>query len=53
MGKKKKKPAIHTMELDRISKIALLKKVIDMLDDDSQKFSSCEIRVRLLDVLYN
>ncbi len=38
-------------ESQRQARVALLVKILDVLDDNECKMTSCEIRIRLLDIV--
>lgn len=50
---KKRGKKVKTVDYENIkqSKIALLTKLVDKLDDNSLKLSSCEIRMYILDAI--
>lgn len=50
---KKRGKKIKTVDYESLkqAKIALLTKIVDSLDDNLCSMSSCEIRLRLLDIM--
>lgn len=51
MKKRSRKSAKKDFEAERQARLALLSRLVDKLDDDSLKISSCELRMYLLDVI--
>lgn len=51
MKKSSKRYGYVDLESDRQASMALLFKLVDMLDDESINMTSCEIRMLLLDAI--
>lgn len=51
MKKCKKNACNVDYESQRQARVALLVKILDVLDDNECKMTSCEIRIRLLDIV--
>lgn len=51
MKKSKKMVSIKDFEATKEARVSLLTRLVKLLDDDSQRLTSCEIRMYLLDAM--